>query len=534
MERVFPADINNLLDGGSSWSRENDEAVVVLGNLLASRLNTSPLRISPNEIFLTEAELATKEFRSLQNIPIEDIRTHYAFLCSFNRSLEQKLLPLIDFRSASTYRTSLAEAVSRARTFIFYEVKSRLLDKFLNASHQRNPDQAPPEIILDPLEEIGNLHHDVCDTLFSQALNQLAEVQSSQLNVSLAFGGDPQYPFNIKMLGDEVLGNSGSFRQFMSSIVCQLQSSTVNLLVPYKGTGTFAGRYFLKPGPINYGEEKMLQFFGQMLGISLRSGIPMALNLMPTFWSSLVKTPVEDWSQCRDLDPVTFNYIASLESITQQTFDSFLQENDFPKFTFHSLTGEIVEICPGGIDICLEFDNKEDYIQRIKTFRLSEWRSETRVRHILAGLASLAPISFLQNTFTGPEAELRLCGEAEVDMKFLQDHTIYQVGISPSDPHVLHFWSALESFTQSEKAKFIKFATNQDRIPMVGPRESSHIPPYPMKLAPPDTKDGDPDLQLIRVETCMFLIKLPRYSSYQTMRDKLMYAISCALDPLSG
>ena len=157
-----------------------------------------------------------------------------------------------------------------------------------------------------------------------------------------------------------------------------------------------------------------------------------------------------------------------------------------------------------------------------------------RVRSRIWGLASLAPISFLQNTFTGPEAELRFCGEAEVNIKFLQEHTIYQVGISHSDPHVNHFWAALQSFTQSEKAKFIKFACNQDRIPMRGPRDSSHVPPYPMKLAPPDQKEGDPDLQLIRVETCMFLVKLPRYSSFQTMRDKLLYAVSCALDPLSG
>jgi hypothetical protein len=32
----------------------------------------------------------------------------------------------------------------------------------------------------------------------------------------------------------------------------------------------------------------------------------------------------------------------------------------------------------------------------------------------------------------------------------------------------------------------------------------------------------------------MFMVKLPRYSTYETMRDKLLYAISCALDPLSG
>ena len=52
-----------------------------------------------------------------------------------------------------------------------------------------------------------------------------------------ARGGDPQYPFNIKVLGDQVQGNSGSFRQFLSEIVNQIHSPTINLLVPYRGQG---------------------------------------------------------------------------------------------------------------------------------------------------------------------------------------------------------------------------------------------------------------------------------------------------------
>jgi hypothetical protein len=41
---------------------------------------------------------------------------------------------------------------------------------------------------------------------------------------------------------------------------------------------------------------------------------------------------------------------------------------------------------------------------------------------------------------------------------------------------------------QGELGKFIKFACNQDRIPMVGDREWQHVPPYPMKIAPADRK----------------------------------------------
>ena len=532
MERVFPAEFNSLED--MSWTKIQDEALVKHGNMLAQKFNCSPLKISSNEIYLTEIDLVSEGFKSLQSLSLEDVRTHYSIIVAFNQAIEKYLLPLVDFRCAGTYVHSIAEYVQKGRNLIFYEVKSNLLRKFLNASNQRNPDHAPPEINLDPVEEIGNTHHDVCSTLFSQALNQLSEIQSAQMNVPVAFGGDPQYPFNIKMQGEEVMGNSGSFRHFMTAMVEQLQSPILNLLVPYKGTGSFAGRYFLKPGPMNFGEEKMLQFFGQLLGISLRSGIPLALNMMPTFWKTFVNTPYTQWRDCRDLDPVTYLYLEDTESQLEDNFSQFLEENDFPKFTYHSLTGDIVEICSDGMNIDLEWDNKHEYVNSIKTLKLKEWQSQERMNHILAGLATMAPLAFIQNTFSADDAELQFCGQSFVDLKFLRQHTIYQVGILEDDPHVVHFWSALESFSQAELGKFIKFACNQDRIPMTGPRESSQMPPYPMKLAPPDKREGDMDQQFIRVETCMFMIKLPRYTTLQVMREKLLYAISCALDPLSG
>lgn len=45
---------------------------------------------------------------------------------------------------------------------------------------------------------------------------------------------------------------------------------------------------------------------------------------------------------------------------------------------------------------------------------------------------------------------------------------------------------------------------------------------------------GPPDSRFIRAETCMFMIKLPQYSSQQIMTERLLYAIHCREDPLSG
>ena len=73
----------------------------------------------------------------------------------------------------------------------------------------------------------------------------------------------------------------------------------------------------------------------------------------------------------------------------------------------------------------------------------------------------------------------------------LQAHTMYQVGLMESDAHVQFFWRVLQSLTSDELSKFIKFACNQERIPHTCPCrdggvDTAHVPPYPMKIAPPD------------------------------------------------
>ena len=47
-------------------------------------------------------------------------------------------------------------------------------------------------------------------------------------------------------------------------------------------------------------------------------------------------------------------------------------------------------------------------------------------------------------------------------------------------------------------------------------------PPYPMKLAPADLQTEDPDSQLIRAETCVFLVKLPRYIEWTGIQTKML------------
>ena len=95
---------------------------------------------------------------------MESIRLRFALLQSLNNTLETFFLPLIVLRAAqgNTFSRSTARLLSDARGLIFYDTKVVLMNRVLNATAQRKPDQAAPEITLDPLENVGGERCDEC------------------------------------------------------------------------------------------------------------------------------------------------------------------------------------------------------------------------------------------------------------------------------------------------------------------------------------------------------------------------------------
>ena len=72
-----------------------------LTNTLAARFHCKPELVSPGELYLTEAELASRELQPLQGLATEDLRSRQALLVALSGELQQQLLPLVDYRTAT-------------------------------------------------------------------------------------------------------------------------------------------------------------------------------------------------------------------------------------------------------------------------------------------------------------------------------------------------------------------------------------------------------------------------------------------------
>ena len=80
----------------------------------------------------------------------------------------------------------------------------------------------------------------------------------------------------------------------------------------------FQGKYILTPSPITYGEEQLLHFLGQLLGIAIRADVPLPLDLLPSFWKTLVGEPLDPDQDLQEADVLTYNYVKKFESVSEK------------------------------------------------------------------------------------------------------------------------------------------------------------------------------------------------------------------------
>ena len=106
------------------------------------------------------------------------------------------------------------------------------------------------------------------------------------------------------------------------------------------------------------------------------------------------------------------------------------------------------------------------------------------------------------------------------ELSVLQKATEYD-GVEKEEEHIAMFWEALEGMSPEEQAQFVNFCSGRSRLP-----PSAAQFPMTFKLqAPHPQSRADPDKYLPIAQTCFFSLSLPKYSSIEVMRSKLLYAI---------
>ncbi|XP_069504073.1 ubiquitin-protein ligase E3C [Ambystoma mexicanum] len=320
---------------------------------------------------------------------------------------------------------------------------------------------------------------------------------------------------NAHGLDEAGIDGGGIFREFLN----ELLKSGFN---PNQGFFKTTNEGLLYPNPaaqmlVGDSFARHYYFLGRMLGKALYENMLVELPFASFFLSKCLGTSADvDIHHLASLDPEMYKNLLFLKS-----YEGDVEELGLNFTVVNNDLGEaqVVELKTGGKDIPVTSGNRIAYIHLVADYRLNK-----QIRpHCLAfrqGLANVVNLEWLR-MFDQQEIQVSISGaQVPISLEDLKAFTNYSGGYASDHPVIKIFWRVVESFTDEEKRKLLKFVTSCSRPPLLGFKEL-----YPAFCI----HNGGSDLErLPTASTCMNLLKLPEFYDENAMRSKLLYAIECA------
>ena len=176
---------------------------------------------------------------------------------------------------------------------------------------------------------------------------------------------------------------------------------------------------------------------------------------------------------------------------------------------------KIVDLIPNGRNKPVTSQNRMKYIFLVARYRVNT-QIKPQVDSFLRGFHDIIPSECI-TMFNEEELQQLISGfQGPLDLQDFRAHTEYHGGYTNDHPVVEMFWQVMESFNPEQQRKFLRFVTSAERSPLLG---FQFLEP---RFGIQKSEDQE---RLPTAGTCFNLLKLPPYSSFTVMREKLLYAI---------
>lgn len=348
--------------------------------------------------------------------------------------------------------------------------------------------------------------------------------------------GGQKRAFKVKFMGEGVNDYGGPYRAVFDQIVEELQCDQIvaarkanerclfPLLIPcpnrFHSVGLNQDKFVISSSPTSPLSQELMQLFGRLSGTALRHNLTMSLDLPSLVWRPLVRLPINQ-THLGTVDTLTVEHLKSIERLGLQYESEGMSHNppewEDINFTTTLSDGTKVALIPNGEETKVTLQNWREYIALCEKYRLRE--SSIMYRAFRDGLSSVVPVELL-SLFTPLELEQLICGSRSLDISLLKQCTEYEM--APNEEVIKYLWEVLEEFSDDDKTAFLRFVWARSRMPA-----ATHDLPMFFKI---QNISGDaatsPDNYLPHAQTCFFSLQLPKYSSKDILREKLLYAIN--------
>lgn len=383
---------------------------------------------------------------------------------------------------------------AKAKTLILQTDAVLQMQSAMEAVHQRNftslffpVDPANPYLVLIVTRE----------NLVQDALSQL-------MNLSLN-SNDLKKPLKVVFHGEDAVDGGGVRKEFFMLLMKDLIDPKYGMFKVYEETGCI---WF---NEMTFETQDMFLLIGILCGLAIYNGNIINLPFPLALYKKLVGEPVR-LEDVRGLSPSLHN---SLRYMLEYEADDF--EEAFSQYFEICVEGfgqvQTHELKPGGRDVAVTRDNRDEYVALYVDFLLNK-SAEKQYNTFQEGFHRFLSGRVLE-LFHSQELMAMVVGNENYDWDELERNAEYKDSYSKDHPTIVMLWEVFHELDLEQKKKFLLFLTGYDRIPFFGMKS--------VKLIIQPTGGGEDFLPV--AHTCFNLLDLPRYSTKEKFREKLLLAI---------
>ena len=165
-------------------------------------------------------------------------------------------------------------------------------------------------------------------------------------------GGNNNKMFNVTFVGEASIDAGGPYREALSQICTEMQSSCLPLFIPSPNqkneSGLFREKWIVNPSAKSITHLEMYKYLGGFIGYAMRSGEFLNLDLPSIFWKQLLEAPI-DRKDLEFIDRYTIQCLDDIinihkKGVTPETFSFFVDQ----KYTTCLSDGNEVDLLTDG------------------------------------------------------------------------------------------------------------------------------------------------------------------------------------------
>jgi len=313
-------------------------------------------------------------------------------------------------------------------------------------------------------------------------------------------------PIRVKYQNEEGLDAGGLAKDWFSEVSRNLIEGSTGLFIQNEhGFATIDSRAAIihKPSESRWLFKALGIFFAK----ALIDGQTLGMTINPTILMLMCgKTPVLE--DLKDIDPSFYRGLKWVE-------ENNVEGADLSFSASYELFGnnETIKFIENGDTVAVTEDNKEEYLDLIQQW-LFRGRYEPGLTHLLDGFHRHIPVKELEH-FSRDELQLMIGGRASIDVLDIARDVEFAGGFEESSPQVEWLWEVLGEFDQENLSRFLSFVTGCPSLPVDGLKPSLLL-----------THTEGTDNILPRAHTCFNQLVMPKYSTYDILKERLVYALN--------